>query len=225
MVVLTLWRAPFGDIFATRKHSTFHIAFSEYALLVRQLWSKRIREPIWVILYFSYGIVMSLLIAFSYFQLPDTTDSVSARYKVLTLNTFLFTAISILTGSSAFHGYRETNSKGNSGFALVDDYGGALALWWARFSADLPWKILLNLLSGAIIYPIVGLRSGFQYYLVYQLALIMQAFGNTGFALCNAAFFRNQHVNNAPPDLLVGFVWRLGPSILQLSLQWHCISG
>lgn len=188
------------DFFATPRrllkkdhHSSFWVQFA--AMYWAHLLGK-FRDPPLLILSIMGVLLYSLSVAFTYFQIPQAPEYAPTVKWVLLLQTVYSTATSNLATFTTFDKDRqEVLSRGTERDRAHLRFSSA-AVWLGRYTAETQLRIIYALLSAAIIYPICGLRPGFNWYLLYQLGLIMQAMGNGAFGLNVAAFISN-HLTGA----------------------------
>lgn len=164
----------------------------QFVLVWRLALRRRIREhPMLTVLPFAATLSFSLLLAFTWFQLPKTAGSASAVFRVVTLHSTYFTVMSNLTLFTTF----ALDRRDRLGVAPSQGVPfSPVAVWFGRYLADVPLRLLQVILSCLIIYPIVGLRPGIGHYMLYQSALIMQSFGNVALGMTVAALFANSLV-------------------------------
>lgn len=161
-------------------------------LIWRLAMRRRIKEhPLLTILPFLATLTFSLLVAFTWFQLPKTANAASAIFRVITLHSVYFTLMSNLGLFTIFSLDRQDRLglKPSQGLSF-----SPVATWFGRYFAEIPLRLLQVILSCLIIYPIVGLRPGIEYYMLYQTALMLQVFGNVAFGMVVAALFGDKLV-------------------------------
>lgn len=178
------------------KPSKTAVLFSQICLVFRlALLRKWLHLPL-LILPYAFTTIISLLIAFVWFQLPNDPSSATAVFRVFTLQALFLTSSSNLGLFTIFQEdrllRRPRSASLVSGNATV--WMSAAALWYGRLLGELPIRMGCSLLASIIIYPIVGLRPGLPYFLLYQCAFFLQTVGNTSFGMLASALFARPEV-------------------------------
>lgn len=159
--------------------------FLAQTLAVSRLsWARRTHEPLLIIAPVVATLIFSLLLAFTWFQLPWEPASAPAYYRVLSLQAFYFTAVAIIGCFNIFANDRPAilpcAPEGSLRFPSAP-------VWVGRYVAELPLRFAQALMASFIIYPIVSMRPGVAHFMLYQLGLLLQAAGNTALGMCCSA--------------------------------------
>lgn len=174
--------------FSKGHHPSFWVQFTA---MYRAHFLGKLRDPLLLIISLMGVLLYSFSVAFSYFQIPYAPKYAPTVKWILVLQTVYLTATSNLTTFTAFYkDRRELLARGTERDPAHLRFSSA-AVWLGRYTAETQLRIVYGIISAAIIYPICGLRPGFNWYLLYQLGLILQAIGNGAFGLNVAAFFSN----------------------------------
>lgn len=173
------------------KPGKISVFWAEFVFIFMLHYRKKWVMPWLVILTVGGVLVYSLLIAFIYFQLPYEPQYARSLKWVVTLNTLYFTISSNIGCFNFFDHDRNDRlpcAMKTSAILIISP----CAVWFGRYVAEMPFRIILIVLSTAIVYPIVGMRPGFQWYLLYQLAFILQTFANGAFGLNVTAICKDE---------------------------------
>lgn len=172
------------------KPGRFTVFWTEFSTIFKAHYRLKYHYPLLLLIPTTALLVYSLSVAFLYFQLPNTPEAAPSRRWVLVLNALYYTTTSNLQYFNFFEADRH-RLLASAEIPIAGVQFGATALWFGRYLAEMPFRIALAIIGSAIIYPIVGLRNGFGWYLLYLLGLTLQALGNGAFGLAIAAAFAN----------------------------------
>lgn len=160
-----------------RKATKTQVWIAQFQAIFKESLYANWRQPGTLILQYILTLIFSLIVSFVWFQVPYEASSAPIFYRVITLHALFFTALSNLSFFTKFANDRDTclpcAVKGKQHFP-------ASVVWFGRYTGTMIPKILMTVLSCTLIYPIVGLRTGFRNYALYQSALTIQT-------LCNGA--------------------------------------
>jgi hypothetical protein len=136
------------------------------------------------------ALLFALNVSFVWFQLDYSPSSAPSFFRVFTFQTLYFTGTSHLGAFTAFRADRKERLPCATGPG-VGQHLSPLSVWFGRYLPEMPFRILYTIIVSALIYPIVGLRPGFQYYLLYQTGFILQTIANGAFGMLMSAIFRD----------------------------------
>ncbi len=203
------------------KLGTAEVAYGELCLLIRLFVRLRVRSPAHTLLSVAAVAAVSLLIAFTWFQIPEVAP---LYYRVITLHSLMFTAFSNLGSFTSLsrdrldllqpprmalasdgraskqalpYSRRLFGAKVNTPPILCGQYFAPASVWFARSIVDLPIKWANATLSTAIIYPIVGLRGGDGRFVFYLIALLLQGPTNGALGLLSSALSEDPFVGGS----------------------------
>lgn len=212
-----------GDEFSTapqygRERRSLY--WAQFMAVYRLHFINKFRDPLLLVLPLAGVLLYSLSVAFAYFQIPYAPRHAPTVRWILVLQTVYLTATSNLAVFTTFDQDRRELLPG-AGQGRVRLHFSSAAIWLGRYAAEIQLRTAYCILSAVIIYPICGLRPGFGWYLLYQLALILQALGNGAFGLNVAAFFTN-HLIGARMGVAFFFFNFLfsGPLFVSRDVTW-----
>ena len=178
------------------KPTRIALLYSEVGAICRLAILRKYRTWPLLILPYTSTLIVALLIAFVWFQLPDDPSSATPAFRVFTLQALFLTVCSNLGLFTIFNAdrhirlpYHAVPTNNNTVWI------SAGSIWYGRLLGELPVRLSCSLLASIIIYPIVKLRSGFQYFLLYQCAFFLQTLGNTSFGMLASALFAEPEVS------------------------------
>lgn len=143
-----------------------------------------------LLLPFTATVIFSLTVSFIWFQLDWAPTSAEAIYRVITLHSLFFTSLANTGQFTVFSRDRHEHLPCAMG-PEVKQHFSAISVWVGRFTAETPFRLLLVVVSCAIIYPIVSLRPGFNHFLLYQTTLVLQSVANGAFGMLVSAVFKS----------------------------------
>ncbi len=133
-----------------------------------------------------FYIGFALLLAFAYFQLADTLDAASVRINALTLIRLSITVNTMPVFVTVFQRARKEEIAGLGKNGLVFE---PVSVYYAKFIALNSFRILFFIPFTAIVYPIIGLRSGFNRGIIFFLILAVQQMAAISIGLLISAMF------------------------------------
>jgi hypothetical protein len=140
-------------------------------LLLQELFRQKIRDWPYFAGTTTYFLVTALLISFVYFQVPSgTIEGDTAAFQALYYIRTLITVLSVQTVVNIFDNDRHTILAPH---VYVHRISPTL-VFYCRLLITMPFRWLMTTICSFIFYPIIGLRNGANYFLVFLLTQLVQ---------------------------------------------------
>lgn len=145
--------------------------FLQFRMIMGALVDQKLHDPLYFIVTGLYFVTIALLLSFVFFQLPNGSEvGDAATLQALYLIRQSIMILSVQTMTTCFTMDRLT-IMGNHHYGHKFT---AFVVFYCRFLVTMPYRWMLTIICSFIIYPIVGLRNGANYFLVFLLSQMIQ---------------------------------------------------
>ena len=145
--------------------------FLQFKMIFGALVDQKLHDPTYFVVTAIYFLTIALLASFVFFQLPDgTLIGDAATLQALYLIRQSIMILSVQTMTTCFSKDRLT--------ILSHHYYGhrfsGFPVFYSRLLVTMPFRWIMTVVCSFIIYPVVGLRNGANYFLVFLLSQLVQ---------------------------------------------------
>lgn len=170
----------------------------------------------------AFYIGFALLLGFAFFRLGETMEGAAGRVSALNL---IRLSITVNTMASFVSVFRRARKEEIAGFGKNRIAFEPTSVYIANFLALASFRILLFIPFTAIVYPLVGLRGGFDRVMVFFLALVIQQMATISVAMLVAAIFIDPNVAGVVISTVVLVTFLFGgniipPTTMPSGLSW-----